>query len=148
MKRTIYVLLLALAATALISCSGRSEGKEALREMEKVVEKAEKNRDKLTPEEWKALAVEFEQCEKKVEEAIKNKKIGATGQIKSIALTTRWATAYGPVMLPEMISDLSEPLKNMGTELEKMVDSMNGDSIMQKALQEDTVKQENREAGK
>ncbi len=130
-----YLLLLTFALSTIVSCGGQNEGKKALREMEKIVEKAEKDKEKLTPEEWKALALEFEQYEKTVNEAIENNKIGAVGQMKCLTLTTRWATVYGPEMLQEMIPDLSEPLKNKGDELEQLIRALDEDSIMKKALE-------------
>lgn len=112
MKKLIYLLLFALAAAAFVACGDKSEGKTALREMEKIVEKAEKDKDNLTADEWKELAASFEENEKIANEAIENKKIGVAGRMKFIALTARWAAAYGPRMiLPEMMSKIDEALK-------------------------------------
>ena len=141
MKKIIYLLLLTFALTSIVSCGGQNEGKTALREMEKIVERAEKDKDSLTDEEWKELAVSFEANEKIASQAAEENKLGVAGNMKLIALIARWATAYGARMIvPEMTPDMNESLKNLGSDLERLIGSLSGDSIMQKALDEDTVK--------
>lgn len=142
MKKLIYLILFAFAVTSIVSCGGQNEGKTALREMEKIVEKAEKDKDKLTAEEWKELAVEFEKNEKIASEAADNDKLGIAGNMKLLGLTARWATAYGPRMMQDMLPNLSEPLENLGSDLQKLMDALQEDSIMEEALAEDTKDQD------
>lgn len=144
MKKLIYLILLTFAVTSIVSCGGKNEGKTALREMEKIVEKAEKDKDKLTAEEWKELAVEFEKNEKIASEAADNDKLGIAGNMKLLSLTARWATAYGPRMMQDMLPNLSEPLENLGSDLQKLMDALQEDSIMEEALAED-MKDQDRE---
>lgn len=110
MKKTIYLLLLfAFAAVTFISC-GQNEGKKALLEMEKIVEKAEKNKDNLTADEWKELAASFEENEKVANEAAETGKLSIAGKMKLLTLTTRWATAWGPSALHEMLEKAADEL--------------------------------------
>ncbi|MBR8706586.1 OmpA family protein [Bacteroides pyogenes] len=121
MKKLIYLLLFALVATTLVGCGGKSEGKTALHEMEKIVEKAEKDKGILTADEWKALALSFEENENIVNKAVENKQIGVEGRMKFIALTARWAAASGEMMMAGIFSKLNEVLK---PEEEAAVDSV------------------------
>ncbi len=144
MKKILYLFVIAFAVMALVSC-GRSEGKSALRDLEKIVEKAEKNKDKLSAEEWKELFAEFQEKEAIANEAAEKNELGITGKVKLLALTTRWAAAYGPRMFEDMASEMDEAglndfegeLKKMGGELKEMLKSLSEDSIMQEALEQD-----------
>ncbi|MGI6521438.1 MAG: OmpA family protein [Fermentimonas sp.] len=110
MKKIVNVLLFAFAITVLISC-GRNEGEKALAEMEKIVEKAEKRKSELTADEWKELAVSFEEYEKVANEAAESGKLGVVDRVKLVALTARWATVSKPNLLEEMMSKITEALK-------------------------------------
>ncbi len=121
MKKIIYLLLFALTATMIVSCA-KNEGEKALAEMEKITETAEKNKDKLTREEWKKLAIRFEENEKIANEAAEAGKIGVTDRIKLIAITTRWAGTYGPYNL---MNDISEELAEEIQSEENPLDSLN-----------------------
>lgn len=111
MKKIIYLLFFALTVTMIVSCA-KNEGQKALAEMEKITETAEKNKDKLTREEWKELAVRFTENEKIANEAAETGKIGIADRVKLIAITARWAGTYGPSAL---MDDLFE---KMGEELQ------------------------------
>lgn len=139
MKQVFYLLIFALAATMLFSC-GKNEAKKALIEMEKIVETAEKNKNKLSKEEWKELAGRFEENEKIANEAAESNQLGVAGKMKCLALTTRWATVYGQSRMQEITPKVNDMLQTLGSELEKMADSLSEDSIMRQALEKDTVK--------
>lgn len=133
MKKGIYLLVFALAVAALVSC-GHGEGNNALREMEKIVEMAEKDKDKLSKEEWKELAARFEENEKIANEAADNNRLGVAGKMKCLTLTIRWATVYGQTMMREITPKVNDVLQTLGSELEKMADSLGEDSISLSAL--------------
>lgn len=121
MKKIIYLLLLAFAVSSIVSCGGKSEGKTAISEMEKIVEKVEQNKDVLTADEWKELAVSFEKNEKIANKAADENKLGITGNMKLLALTARWETVYGQrMMLQEIAPKLSEILEGAGDELKEL----------------------------
>lgn len=109
MKKAIRLLLLAFVVATLTSC-GQSEGKKALLEMERIVEKAEKDKDKLTANEWEELSAAFEENEKVANEAAETGKLGIASRIKILTLTTRWATARGPSLLHEITEKAVEEL--------------------------------------
>lgn len=127
MKKVIYLLIFALTATMLISCA-KNEGQKALAEMEKITETAEKNKDKLTREEWKELAVRFEENEKIANEAAENGKIGVTDRMKFIAITARWAAVYGSsALMDDIFENLEQELQSDEVpldSLEEMIDLM------------------------
>lgn len=117
MKKVIYLLFFALAVTALVSCRGGNECKTVLLEMEKIVERAEKEKDILTDEEWKKLALSFEENERIANKASAENRIAIADNMKLITLTTRWITVYGQrMMLPRITPEKKESLKNSGSE--------------------------------
>ena len=132
MKKGFYLLIFVMAVTLMVSC-GRNEVKQSLQQMEKIVEKAEKEKDKLSQEEWKMLAEQFEEYKKIVKNALENKKIGATVQSRCTALTTRWAALCGPIMLEVLFPDLREPLQNLSGDLKKMAEGLKDEAIMKRA---------------
>ncbi len=127
MNKLMYLLLFAFAMTMSISC-GKNEGKNAITEMERIVEKAEKEKDNLTADEWKELAASFEENEKIINEAAAKGKLGVTDRMKLIALTARWAGAYGTsAMMDDVFERLEKELNTDGTSsdsLEEIVDSL------------------------
>ncbi len=110
MKKAFYIMIFALAATTLVGCGGKSDGKAALREMEKIVEKVEKEKDNLTADEWRELAASFEENEKIANKAAEENRLGLGDKMKIITLTGRWATASSGMMLGDIFSKLSEAL--------------------------------------
>lgn len=135
MKKAMNRILLLFFLCTSVACSERNEGRAALRKMEKIVAKAGKNVDKLSSEEWKALAIEFGEYEKMVKDAIENKKIGETDQTRCIALTSRWTELYEPIMLESLFPDLREPLQNLSEDLKKMAEELKEEAIMKRALE-------------
>ena len=109
MKKTIRLLLLAFAAATLTSC-GQNEGKKALLEMERIVEKAEKNKEHLTAHEWEELTASFEENEKVAHEAAETGELSIASKMKYLTLSARWAAARGPSALHEITEKAIEAL--------------------------------------
>ncbi len=138
-KKQIYLIFFLCIISVFTACSKQSDGKKALQEMEKIVETAEKNKDKLTSEEWDELVVRFEENKKIATEATDTGKLSDKNKIKLTELIARWATLNGESNIEGITPQISNLLQNFTDDLGKMVDSMSEESIMQQALK-DTVK--------
>ena len=109
MKKIMYFLLFAFVITTLISC-GHNKGKKALAEMEKIVEKAETEKNELTADEWKELVASFEENEKVANEAAETGELSVADRMKLVTLTARWAAAAKTTLLDEIFSKINEAL--------------------------------------
>lgn len=116
MKKIIYLLVTVLAISLLVSC-GQNEAKQALREMEKIVEKAEKEKNNLSKEEWKELAVEFAEYAKIANKGAEENKLGTKDKVKIATLSARFAavsvnpiTGMGESLLENLFSKINEAL--------------------------------------
>ena len=131
MKKILFLLSFTLVITSFISCE-RSDGKKALGEMKKIVVKAEKEKDKLSDDEWKVLSEKFQEKEQIVKEAVEKDELGFSSKLEYITLTTRWATAYGERFFNDLRDELSDDkdgtIEKISGELEKMFNSLDKDS--------------------
>lgn len=117
MKKTIYLLISIFALTLLVSC-GQNEAKQALQEMEKIVEKAEKEKDNLSKEEWKELAIEFAEYAKIANKGAEEKKLDTKDKVKIATLSARFAAVsvnpiseMGENLLENIFSKVNEVLQ-------------------------------------
>jgi len=110
MKKIVFLLLFAFAIITIISCGRQNEGKKALAEMERIVEKAETEKNELTADEWKELAASFEENEKIANKAAETGKLGVADRMKLVALTARWAAMAETTLLNEFFSKINEAL--------------------------------------
>lgn len=109
MKKIMFILLSAFAITTLISC-GQNEGKKALYEMERIVEKAEKEKDKLSADEWEKLTISFQENEDIANKAAETGKLGVGDKMKLVSLSARWAAAAKTSIVDEIFSRINEAM--------------------------------------
>lgn len=78
--------------------------------MEKIVEKAETEKNELTADEWKELVASFEENEKVANEAAETGELSVADRMKLVTLTARWAAAAKTTLLDEIFSKINEAL--------------------------------------
>lgn len=122
MKKVFLGLIVSLAALT-VSC-GKSDVKEALRQMEQVVVKAEQEKDHLSKEEWQDLSQQFESLDKRINEA---KKVSPVDQVTWVALSARWSAAAGPSLLQDALERVEEELdsaKSVSGGVDELIDAI------------------------
>ncbi len=86
--KNIYFIVIALWAVISISCGG-SAVDSAMSQVEKALERVEKNKATMTPADWKALETELDEPLKALAAALENNEVGALKRLDLIMLTGR-----------------------------------------------------------
>ena len=120
MKKLIVICII---ATMCVGCGGSSSVDKAISQVEKSIDKLQKNKSKTTAADLQALEKEMEEPLKILSDAIENDKVGTVNKMKIIAITAKWATLVMEVGLDEM-KKAGFDQENIGDELEKIVDEM------------------------
>jgi len=102
-----------------VACGGNSVDK-SITKVNKALEKVEKNKGKMTEEDWQNLNKELEEPMKILAEAIESDKVGVIKKMKIVAATTKWMTIYGEAALREIERSTGVDRENFGKELEKV----------------------------
>ena len=141
MKKTTLIAAFSLFVVMAIavSCGGKSSVDAALSQIEKAMEKVEKNKTSMTKADWEALSKELEQPAKALNEALEDKEVGALKKIKIGAVMLRYATVVGEAALHTVSDSLKvktdgiQPADPTATNpLQKALDS----DELKKAIQE------------
>ena len=105
--------------------------------MEKVIQKVEKNKGKMTENDWHNLEKEAEEPLRVLEDALEKNKIGAIQKVKLIALTAKWATVMMEAGFTEIEKATGVNRENWQTELEKATQEIEkAAQEIEKAVQE------------
>jgi len=124
-------------ALAAVSCGKGSSIDAALSQIEKAMDKVEKNKTSMTTADWQALNDELEQPVKILNEALESDNVGALKKFKISAMVLRYAAVAGEAALHTASDSLKVVLgeTNLG-------DSINvAAGQIQEALESDEMKQ-------
>jgi hypothetical protein len=88
MKKLIIIFCVAVMCAA----CGSSPVDSSIRQVEKALEKAEKNKDTMTKADWEALGKEIEQPLTVINEALEGDRIGVVGKVKVVMLVAKITT--------------------------------------------------------
>jgi len=103
----ISILAIAIAFIA-VSCGGGKSASvdEALSQIEKAIEKVEKNKTSMTEADWRGLNVELEQPAKVLSDALESDEVGTLKKLKISAVMLRYATVISEAALHTVTDSL------------------------------------------
>ena len=115
MKR---IIIMSIIAAMLAGCGGASPIDRSVSQVEKALEKVEKNKGKMTEDDWIILNKELEEPLKVISDALESNKVGLVTKMKMVALATRWAAALTEAGISEIERQTGIHRENWETELE------------------------------
>ena len=135
MKQILTPLMCITAALMLTAaCGGGSSSvNSALSQMEKAMEKVEKNKTSMTTEDWKELDKELEDCVKVLNEALESEDVGTMTKLKISAVVLRYAAVAGEAALHTVTDSLKV---QMGTEEESQFKEVMESNEMKDVMKE------------
>ena len=116
MKKLIIACVIVAICTA---CGGGSSIDKALSKVNKAVEQVEKNKSKMTDEDWNKLNKELEEPIKVLTDALDDNNVGVMKKMKILAATAKWATIFAEVGIKELEKATGVERENLGKELDK-----------------------------
>ena len=130
-KLTILVFMVAIFA----ACGGSTSVDKAISQVEKAVEKVEKNKGNMTEADWDALSKEVEEPLKVISDALEKDKVGLMTKMKIVAVTAKWAA----IITQAGLNELGKQMVEAGMEIEKAAKELEDSGALnelQKAVQE------------
>ena len=136
------IVIMALAITFVATSCGKGSSVDgALSQIEKAVDKVEKNKTSMTEADWKALEKELEQPAKVLNEALESDQVSALKKIKISVTMLRYATVIGEAALHTASDSLKVKIEeshltdSISVVNEQLQDILESDEVKQ-ALQE------------
>jgi len=107
MKTNFKIIIAAIAIVfTAVSCGSGSSVDAALAQIEKTMDKVEKNKTSMTEADWKALGQELEQPLHTLNEALENDKVSALKKLKISATMLRYVAVAGEAALRTVADSL------------------------------------------
>jgi 16S rRNA U1498 N3-methylase RsmE len=109
MKKLVIIFCIAVMCAA----CGSSPVDSSIRQVEKALERVEKNKDTMTKADWEALGKEIEEPLTVINAALEGDQIGVVGEVKVVMLVTKITTLMaeaGVQMLEQETGVKSEEL--------------------------------------
>ena len=138
MKVNFKIIIMAIAIVFLAaSCGKGSSVDAALSQIEKAMDKIEKNKGTMTEADWQAMSEELEAPFKILNDALENNQIGAMKKLKITAVLMRYAAVASGAAVNTMTdllkeSHLTDSISSIATKLQEEFDS----DVMDQAMQE------------
>jgi len=108
-----------IIAALVAGCGGSSFDKD-IKQVEKAIEKLEKNKGNLTESDWKSIEKEVEIPLKNIHNALESGKVGTMQKLKLITVTAKWATVMMEVGFTEIEKQTGIDRENWEQEFEKV----------------------------
>ena len=125
--KTNFKIIIAVIAMALItvSCGKGSSIDAALSQIEKAMDKVEKNKTSMTEADWEALHEELEQSAKVLAEALESNQVGVVKKAKISMVMMRYVAVIGEAAMHTMKDALQEQIEEAGdnAELKELLES-------------------------
>jgi len=115
--------LISIIAVFLAAC-GDSSVDKALDQVDKALQKVEKNKGAMTESDWQNLNTELEAPLKVLSEAIESDKVGAVQKLKIVTVTAKWAAVIMEAGFNQIEIETGIDRENWGTELEKAAEEL------------------------
>jgi len=134
MKTNFKFVVMAMAIVFVATSCGKSSSVDAaLSQIEKAMEKVEKNKTSMTEADWKALEAELEQPGKVLSEALESSQVGALKKIKITATMMRYAALLSEAALHTMTVQIEEAhlTDSIAAATEKLQEVLGGDEMKQ-----------------
>ncbi|MDR1722674.1 MAG: hypothetical protein LBR84_01890 [Tannerella sp.] len=112
MKRLSVLFIAGIVAVAcLAGCGGKDPVDNSLEQIEKAIQKVEKNKKSMTEEDWKAFSKEVEEPCRILDQALKDKEVGTMKKLKISATMLKFAAIAGEAGLNTAVEKLGEKVK-------------------------------------
>jgi len=134
MKAKFKFIIMAVAIVFIaVSCGKASSVDAALSQIEKAIDKVEKNKTSMTEADWEAFSEELEQPAKVLSEALESNQVGAMKKIKISAVMLRYAAIIGEAAMHTMTDKmvemhLADSIAAVSNQLQEVLD---GDEMKQ-----------------
>ena len=129
------LILAGIIVAMCVACGGSSVDK-SISKVNKALEKVEKNKGKMTEDDWQSLNKELEEPMKILAEAIDSDKVGVIKKVKIVAATTKWMAVFAEAGIRELEKSTGVDRENFGKELEKAAKELeNNSGDLQKELE-------------
>ncbi len=115
MKKLILAVLIAAICTA---CGGSPIDK-SIKQVEKALERVEKNKADMSRADWEALGKEMEEPLTVINEALENDEIGVLGKVKVVMLVAKLTAFMAEAGVATLEKETGIDRENFGAELEK-----------------------------
>ena len=139
MKTNFNIIIMAIAiAFAAVSCGKGASVDAALSQIEKSMDKVEKNKTSMTEADWQALGEELEQPLKVLNDALENNQVGAMKKLKITAVMMRYMAVASEAALHTATEEWKAAMEDADSNYvanEKMQELFDSDEMKQ-ALQE------------
>ena len=107
MKTNFKIVIVVIATVFIaVSCGKGSSVDAALSQIEKAMDKVEKNKTSMTEADWKALSEELEQPAKILSEALENNQVGTMTKLKITAVMLRYTAIASEAALHTITDSL------------------------------------------
>ncbi len=132
MKKIYFFAIVLLAAFA-FACGGSSVD-SAMSQVEKALDRVEKNKVSMTQADWQALEAELEAPLQTLATALENKQVGTLKRLELMALTARVAAVFMEAGMNTVINEmdaaevLPEDLERAAEQLEQATPADTGQS--------------------
>ena len=132
----IIIVVVTIAFVA-VSCGKGSSVDSALSQIEKAMDKVEKNKTSMTTADWEALNAELEQPAKVLSDALDDNQVGTLKKLKITAVMLRYATVTGEAALHTVTDSLKVKMEethladSIAVAIDKMQDVLKSDEIKQ-----------------
>ena len=120
------LIIMGIIVSIFAGCGGASSVDQAVNQVEKALEKVEKNKGNMTEADWESLKNEVEEPLQVINEALETNKVGVMERIKVMTLVGRWAAVLMEAGVSEIEKstginreDFGKELENATQELEK-----------------------------
>ena len=119
MKKMKFLAALIIVAIC-VGCGGGSTSVDkAIGQVEKALEKVEKNKGNMTEADWKILEKEMEEPLQVIANALETNKVGMMEQLKVIALVGKWSAVVMEAGLKQLEQETGINREDWGQELER-----------------------------
>jgi hypothetical protein len=113
MKKIILNVFIVLIVLVVTACNRSSTVDISMLQIEKAIEKVEKNKKNMTEADWKAFEKEVEEPVKTLNQAAEAGQIGAMKRIQIMALMGRLMSVVGEAGLQHYVGELNSIEKNL-----------------------------------
>ena len=123
-------IIIGIIAVICAGCGGSSSVDKAIGQVEKAIEKIEKNKGNMTESDWKAIEQEVEEPLQVIQKALEDDKVGIVKKGKLSMLAMKWAAVVMEAGLNTMEKEIGINREDWNAELEKAAGEL------EKALEE------------
>lgn len=139
MKKKFRISILAIAIGFLtVSCGGKGSSVDAaLSQIEKAMQKVEKNKTSMTEADWQALSDELEQPAKMLSDALESNDVGALKKLKISAVMLRYAAVVSEAAFHTVTDSLKIKLEeahladSISVAVDQLKETLNSDELKQ-----------------